>query len=386
MSGDLVRHAALLDVVFLRQSEVLFRSHVTQHAGTVVGGGRRSNAAGDVVVTWKDVGHQWPEHIKRSTVTKRPLQLHVVFDLVEGHVSRTFDHDLHALPPGALSEFAERFEFGQLRAVRRVGKPAGTKAVTDGERDIVLAHDVADVFPQSVGRVLFVVRDHPLGEQRSASAHDADQSILHVLQMSKTDARVNREVVNSLLRLMLQHLQDVVFGEVLDLPADDHRVDRHGSDRNVTVANNGLAAFVEVTAGRQVHHRVGFPPLSPLQLLDFLVGAGRNRRRAHVCVDFRLRRSTDRHRIQLVLQMLNVCWDDHSTGGDFVTNLLGRQMWLPLGNAFHFRTDDPSSSLLQLSDRFESQRRFPGFRFFIVSFKAGVQRPVFGHEIPGRLV
>jgi len=45
MCGDLVRDAALLDVVFLRQAKVLFRSHVAQHAGSVPCGGRRANAA-----------------------------------------------------------------------------------------------------------------------------------------------------------------------------------------------------------------------------------------------------------------------------------------------------------------------------------------------------
>jgi hypothetical protein len=83
-------------------------------------------------------------------------------------VARALDHDLHAVAPGALGQLADRGELGELRLVGRVGEPAGAEPVADGERDIVRAHDLADVVPMLVHRVLFVVGEHPLGEQRAA--------------------------------------------------------------------------------------------------------------------------------------------------------------------------------------------------------------------------
>ena len=65
-----------------------------------------------------------------------------------------------------------------------------------------------------------------------------------------------------------------------------------------------------------------------LQLFDFFVGAGRDRRGAHVGVDLGLRRPADGHRIELVAQVHVVGRNDHAPGGDFVAHLLGRQMRL----------------------------------------------------------
>jgi hypothetical protein len=59
-------------------------------------------------------------------------------------------------------------ELGELRLVRRVGEPAGAEAVADRERNVVRPHDLADVVPDGVHRVVFVVDEHPLGEQRAA--------------------------------------------------------------------------------------------------------------------------------------------------------------------------------------------------------------------------
>ncbi len=66
-----------------------------------------------------------------------PLQLHVELDLIERHVARALDHHLHAVPPRALGEFAERLELGELRLVGRVGEAAGAQAVADREGDVV---------------------------------------------------------------------------------------------------------------------------------------------------------------------------------------------------------------------------------------------------------
>ena len=53
---DLVGNHALLNVVVVGQPEVLFRCHVAQHGGSMPAGQSRADAAGDVVVTRRDVG------------------------------------------------------------------------------------------------------------------------------------------------------------------------------------------------------------------------------------------------------------------------------------------------------------------------------------------
>jgi hypothetical protein len=100
-------------------------------------------------------------------------------------------------------------EFGELRLVGRVGEAAGAQAVADGERDVVLAHDLADVVPDARTSGSRDRGEHPLGEQRPAAADDADQAVLDERDVPLADARVDRHVVDALLGLVLDGLEDV---------------------------------------------------------------------------------------------------------------------------------------------------------------------------------
>jgi hypothetical protein len=111
-------------------------------------------------------------------------------------------------------------------------------------------------------------------------------------------ARVDREVVDALLRLALDLLQDDVVREILDPASDDHAVDRHGADRDRRVVDDGLPAGAQVAAGREVHQRVGAVALREAQLLDLLVGRAGHRRRADVGVDLGRDHAADAGRIE----------------------------------------------------------------------------------------
>ena len=80
------------------------------------------------------------------------------------------------------------------------------------------------------------------------AADDADEAVLHVLEVGATHAGVDGEVVDALLGLMMQRGFDRRPIEVVDLLADDHRVDRDGADGDGGVLDDGLAASVEVAA------------------------------------------------------------------------------------------------------------------------------------------
>src|SRR3954464_7095411 len=68
VGGDAVGDAALLDVVLLRQAEVLLGGDVAEHGRAVVGGGGRADATGDVVVAGEDVGDEGAEHVEGGAV------------------------------------------------------------------------------------------------------------------------------------------------------------------------------------------------------------------------------------------------------------------------------------------------------------------------------
>ena len=96
---------------------MLLGRDVAEHARAVVARGGGADAARDVVVAREDVGHERPEHVERRAVAELALQLHVVLDLIKGHVSRALDHDLDIVLPGQVGEFSQRAQFAELRFV-----------------------------------------------------------------------------------------------------------------------------------------------------------------------------------------------------------------------------------------------------------------------------
>ena len=82
---------------------------------------------------------------------------------MHGHVAWTFDHHLAVVLPRDLGQFTQRFEFGKLRFIIRVGNRAGTQAITQRERNVVGSQDFADVAKARVEKTLFVMRETPLG-------------------------------------------------------------------------------------------------------------------------------------------------------------------------------------------------------------------------------
>ena len=142
MGGDPVGDQALLDVLGVRQPEVLLRRDVAEHRGAVPADDRRADRRRDVVVAGRDVGDERAERVERRLVADLLLAAHVHLELVQRHVARALDHHLHVALPGALRQLAERVELGELRGVAGVGDRARPQPVAERERDVVLAADL----------------------------------------------------------------------------------------------------------------------------------------------------------------------------------------------------------------------------------------------------
>jgi hypothetical protein len=200
-----------------------------------IGGGRRADAAGDVVVAGEDVGHERPEHVERRAVAERRCSFMLYSIWSNGTWPGPFDHDLHALAPGALGELAERLELRELRRVGRVGEATRAQAVADRERHVVRRMTSQMSSHMRVHRVLrpwtsiHFASSEPPRDTMPMSGSDERQVLAQ-------HARVDREVVDALLRLMLAASRGSPRRQVLDLAADDHRVDRHGADGHVDCA------------------------------------------------------------------------------------------------------------------------------------------------------
>ena len=192
-----------------------------------------------------------------------------------------------------------------------------------------------------VERVLLAVGDHPLGHQRPAARDDSGDPMGRERDVVAEDAGVDRHVVDALLGLVLDHVEHVLGGEVLDLlDLLDRLVDRHGADRDRAGRDDRLADRVDVAAGREVHHRVGAELDGQLELGELVVDVRGHRRVADVRVDLASRLDADAHRLQAQLQMHRVGRDDHPAARDFRADQLGIEV-LAAGHEFHLGRDNP---------------------------------------------
>ncbi len=110
---------------------------------------------------------------------------------------------------------------------------------------------------------------------------------------------MDRHVVDTLLRLVLDHLEQVIGGELLDARHRfDRLVDRNGADRHRRFSENCLTRLVDVAAGAQVHYRVRPVMHGHPQLAQLRADIGADRRIADVGVDLHARHAADGHRFE----------------------------------------------------------------------------------------
>ena len=147
-----------------------FGRDVAEHGAAIPADHGGADAAGDVVVAGGDVGGERAEGVEGRFVAPLELLVHVLLDQVHGDVAGAFVHDLDAVGPGALGEFALDFELGELRLVVGVGDGAGAQAVADAEADVVGGHDFADVVPMGVEEAFLVMGEAPFRHDGAAAA------------------------------------------------------------------------------------------------------------------------------------------------------------------------------------------------------------------------
>ena len=270
---DLVRDDAVLDVLPVRQPQVFLGCDVAQH-GTSTGPDHRSaDRRGDVVVAGRDIRRQRAQRVERRLMTGDQLLVHVALDLVHRHMPRTFNHHLDIVIPSALSELTEGRQLSKLGFVVGIGHASRPQPVPQGKRYIVAFHDLADAIELGVEEVLLVVVKTPLGHDRAAAGNDPGDAILRERHVAKQHTSVNREIVDTLLRLLDQGLQKDIDVQVLHLALHffEGLIDGHRTDRHRRVSDDPLTGPVDVVPGRQIHHRVRPPAGRPLELRHLLL-------------------------------------------------------------------------------------------------------------------
>jgi hypothetical protein len=173
------------------------------------------------------------------------------------------------------------------------------------------------------------------------------------VQMLHLHAAVDRHVVDALLRLMLDHVEEMLRPHLFDVAAEllEHLVNRHRPDRHRRGLDDRLANAVDVLAGRQVHHRVGAEVDRGVQLFQLAVDVAGDGRVADVGVHLAAGGDADRHRLKPAGGVDDVRRNDHPARGDFGSRIV-RPQRLALGDVLHLAGDVAGAGMLQLGDRF----------------------------------
>src|SRR5262249_19708704 len=142
------------------------------------------------------------------------LLVHVDLDLVHRHMAGALDHDLAALVPRDLREFAERLQLRKLRAVVGIRDRARTQSVAERERDVILAHEVADLLEMRIEEALLVMRQTPLRHNRTSTRNYAGNAVRGEVDVGQAHAGVDGEIVDALLALLDQRVLVELPGEL----------------------------------------------------------------------------------------------------------------------------------------------------------------------------
>ena len=229
-----------------------------------------------------------------------------------------------------------------------------------------------------------MVRQTPFGHDRAAARDDAGQTLRGHRDVAQQYAGVNGEVVDSLFGLFQQGIAEDFPGEVLGDAVDllQCLVNRHSADGDRTVTQDPLAGFVDIAAGREIHHRIGAPAGRPDQFLDLFFDGGGHRRVADISIHFYQEVAPDNHRLRL--RVVDIGRDDGAPGGHFIADKLGGNVFrqagaeafsgmllaqnfaantftahvFAYGDELHLRGDDPLAGVVQLGNTFAGNGAF----------------------------
>ena len=331
---NLVRDHPILHVLLVGQPQMLLRRHVAQHARAMPADQRSANRARDVVVAGGNVRDQRAKGIKRRPETVLHFLVHLLLDLVQRHMPRSFDHHLHVALPRLRRQLAQRLQLTELRIVRSIGDRPWPEPVAQREAHVVLRHRLHDAIEVLVQEILPVVVRHPLRQDRAAAAHNPRDALRHHRHILDQHARMNREIVHTLRGLLLDHLKINVNIEVLEpLHARQRLINRDRPNRHRRVPQDGVANLRNIAARRQIHHRVRPMLDRHMQLAQFFVDVRRDRRVADVRVHLAPRRDPNPHRLQF--RMVHVGRNDQPPHSHFVADHFHRQI-LALRHVGHF--------------------------------------------------
>ena len=328
MAGDPGGHDPFPDIVDVRQAQVFRRGHIAQEVGAGEGGQGAADGGGDVVIAGSDIGDQRPQHIEGSTMADPFLELHVGGNLVVGDVARSFHHDLYALGPGPLGQFAQVQQFLDLGPVGGVRQATGTAAVAQADGHVIFGTDVQDLIVEFVEGVFLPVVEHPAGQEGTTPAHNVHFPAFtdQVVEALAGEAAVHGHEVSPVFGLLFHHGENVVlvhFGHFAMSFDGLYRglVDGNRTHHDGGMFDDGLPGGIDVVPGGKIHDRIRTGVDGRFQFVQFRSGIRESGRSTDIGVDFGGKAFAHPPGNQVL--MVDVGWDADGAFGHSVPDEFG---------------------------------------------------------------
>src|ERR1044072_3247241 len=139
----------------------------------------------------------------------------------------------------------------------------------------------------------------PFRHDRTAATHDSSCASRGQRDVRETHSGVNREVIDTLLRLFDKGVAKDLPRELFSLAANllQRLINRHRANRHGRVAYDPFASGVNVLSGRKIHYGVRPAMYGPAHLVDFLFNRRSDGGISDVRVNFDEEVAADNHRL-----------------------------------------------------------------------------------------
>ena len=242
---------------------MLCRSYIAKKVSTADSSKSTADSAGNMVIAGSNICYKRSEHIERCTVAQAFLQLHVRSNLVVGHVAGAFYHNLYALVPSALCQFAQVQQLLNLRSVGSISNAAGTQTITKADGYIIFGTDIKNFIIVFVQRILCVIVQHPAGDKAAAAANNVHNAafVNECFQHIFVNAAMNGHEVSAICSLLADNVENIFLSHLNHCATllngfYSYLIHRHSANHYGRCSNNCLTGSTDIVAGGKVHNRI----------------------------------------------------------------------------------------------------------------------------------
>ena len=267
--------------------------------------------------------------------------MHVGRDLVERHVARALNHDLHVALPCARGKKAQLNELAYLARVGGVAHAARAQRVAERNGDVVFVQNVEQFVVVLEERVLVACHFHPGVNQAAAAAHNVHHAAaaLEAVDALAVEAGVNGHEVHAFFGMRAHDVKEILRGDVAQVffQVADGVVHGNGADHRGRHIHERAAEIVRFAVVRQVHNGFGVELKRGAYLLHLAFVVALVAGNAQVHVDFRTQPFANAMRVER--RVVVVGGNGNGAARDALANDFGVDAFV-FGDLRHLRRDD----------------------------------------------